>query len=229
MRGREGLREPTDAERRRLAPAWLGVSKAAGVNPRAYSVWVQKSRTINASAAAGHTVTVTEVAIERLSDEQLEAVLAHELGHLFGRHAGTSLLRYWYSLPAMFVFGFAISFSLAVTSALESGSLAISVVTVALVLAFLGYLVAAIPIVGIVALLFVVLPFGLLWVRRLQEYEADAAAAYIGYGEDLAQLLRRELLGGNERRGWRYRLVATHPSNVNRANRLQSLSNPSVG
>jgi Zn-dependent protease with chaperone function len=229
MKGREGLRRPTLAERRLLAPAWLAVARAAGVNPSDYSVWVQKSRKINAFAAAGHTVTVTEAAIENLSAGQLEAVLGHELGHLFGRHAGTSLLRYWYSLPAAYVFGFATSFSMALMSALASGSIAISVAIVAVVVLFLGYLVAAIPIVGIVAAVLVVLPFGLLWIRRAQEYEADAVAARIGYGEDLARLLRTTLMGGKARSGWRYRLVETHPSNVNRAGRLESLLNKTVG
>lgn len=99
MKGREALRLPNEDERRRLAESWAAVTKAAGVHPSDYSLWVQKSPRVNAYAAAGHTVAVTEAAVQNLSPAQLEAVLAHELGHHLGGHAWASLLRYWYSLP----------------------------------------------------------------------------------------------------------------------------------
>jgi Peptidase family M48 len=139
MSGRDDLRRPTEQERQRLAASWLAVTKVAGVDPSHHSLWVQKSPRINAFATAGHTVAVTEAAVERLSPAQLEAILAHELGHHLGGHAWASLLRYWYSLPAMYVFQFATFLSLALTTALGSGSITMSVAIVVLVVGFLGY------------------------------------------------------------------------------------------
>ena len=181
MKGREALRSPTEAECLRLGDAWSAVTKAAGVDPSDYSLWVQKSRKINAYAAAGHTVAVTEAAVQNLSPAQLEAVLAHELGHHLGGHAWASLLRYWYSLPATYIFQFATYLSLALSTPFQSGTLAVAATIGVLVVVFLGYLVVAIPVVGISAAVLVVVPFGLLSVRRAQEYEADAIAAKIGY------------------------------------------------
>jgi STE24 endopeptidase len=228
MKRRETLRSPTEDERLRLADSWSAVTKAAGVDPSDYSLWVQKSRKINAYAAAGHTVAVTEAAVQKLSPGQLEAVLAHELGHHLGGHAWASLLRYWYSLPAMYVFQFAAYLSLAVTAALRSDSIAVVVTIGVVVVAFLGYLVVAIPILGISAAVLVVVPFGLLWVRRVQEYEADAIATNIGYGDALVHVLMLTTPPSEmgRRPGWRFRVGESHPSNPERVNRLEALANP---
>jgi STE24 endopeptidase len=223
MKGRENLRSPTNAERRRLAPLWQAVTSAAGADPRNYTLWVQKTRRINAFAAAGHTVAVTEAAVRALPDDLLEAVLAHELGHHLGGHAWASLLRYWYSLPAKYVFGFATSLSLALTSALREWSTPLVVAMCAVVVGALGYLVAVIPVVGMLAALFVVAPFGLLWASRAQEYEADAIAARLGYGAALSRfLISTTRKDKQDRSGWRYRIAQTHPSDPDRARRLHS-------
>jgi Zn-dependent protease with chaperone function len=71
--------------------------------------------------------------VQRLSPVQLEAVLAHELGHHLGGHPWASLLRYWYSLPATYVFQFATHLSLALTRALASGNILISAAIATLV------------------------------------------------------------------------------------------------
>ena len=223
IRGLGSVRRPTKAEYQRLAIAWLPVADAADVDPRHYSLWVQKSARINAYATAGHTIAITEAAIARLPSDQLEAVLAHELGHHLGGHTWASLLRLWYSLPAIYLFSFAIFLSLAVTAALRSGNVATSIGIGVVVVGFLGYLVATVPIVGIIAVVLVLLPFGLLWVRRAQEFEADVLAASLGYGEALERLLIATAPASEKERPPLLRRVGeTHPSNLERAQRLAS-------
>jgi Zn-dependent protease with chaperone function len=227
MKGRESLRLPTEPERLRLADSWSAVTKAGGVNPSNYSLWIQKSHRINAYATAGHTVAVTEAAVRKLSASQLEAILAHELGHHLGGHAWASLLRYRYSLPAMYVFQFATYLSLALSTALRCGSVAMGATVGVLVLGLLGYLIVAIPVAGISAAVLVVIPFGLLWARRVQEYEADAIAAKIGYKDALVHLLMITTPSiGRQRSRWLVRLGETHPTNSERVGRLQVLPNP---
>ncbi|MFI2259788.1 M48 family metalloprotease [Streptomyces tubercidicus] len=58
---------------------------------------------LNALAAAGHIVGVTRFSLERLSDGQLAAVLAHELGHHVRGHAWSSLPAQWYAVPGRLV------------------------------------------------------------------------------------------------------------------------------
>jgi Zn-dependent protease with chaperone function len=151
-------------------------------------------------------------------------VLAHELGHHLGGHAWASLLRFWYSLPAMYAFSFAIFLNLAVTAALRSGNLVTNLAVGVVVVGFLGYLVVTIPIVGITAVVLVLLPFGLLWIPRAQEFEADALAATLGYGEALEQLLIATAPPNDKARPSLLRRVGeTHPPNIERAQRLASV------
>src|ERR687896_2342769 len=55
---------------------------------------------INAYATAGHLVCFTTGAL-RLPDRQLEAVLAHELGHHTELHPWLSAFTWWVQLPAV--------------------------------------------------------------------------------------------------------------------------------
>ena len=225
IRSRDGLRGPTKDERARLGPCWQAVTRAAVVNPSHYTLWVQKSLRINAFATAGHTVAVTEAALQKLPTPQLEAVLAHELGHHLGGHSWASLLRYWYSLPAMYLFQFTTYLSLALATALGSGSVPMSAAIGAITVGLLVYMVAVVPLVGLLAVLFLLVPFGLLWVRRAQEHQADAIAASLGYGEPLVQVLlmtaRRDDANQPAWSRWCKRVGDSHPSNPERVQRLK--------
>ena len=226
----DALRRPTRDERARLDPCWRAVTRAAGVNPGHYSLWVQKSLRINAFATAGHTVAVTEAALQKLPKPQLEAVLAHELGHHLGGHSWASLLRYWYSLPAMYLFQFATYLSLALATALGSGSVPMSAAIGAITVGLLVYMFAVVPLVGLLAAVFLLVPFGLLWVRRAQEHQADAIAASIGYGDPLAQMLLSTARSDHANKpawsSWCRRAGDTHPSNLDRVERLKLLAAP---
>jgi Zn-dependent protease with chaperone function len=221
--GRTGLRRPTPAESQRLGPSWAAVTKAAAVDPRDYVLWIEKSRKINAYATAGHTVAVTESAVEKLCPAHLEAVLAHELGHHLAGHAWTSLLRYWYSFPALYTLGFATYLSLALSTAIASGSVAMSVGVAAIVIGVAAGLIVTIPVLGIAVLIAVTAPFGLLWVRRLQEHQADFVAAQLGYRTALVDLFQAAATPttavSSAQQKWQA-LVATHPSYPERIRQL---------
>ncbi|MFL4489749.1 M48 family metalloprotease [Streptomyces sp. VTCC 41912] len=86
------LRHPTPGELNRLEPLWREVTARTGVDGRAYELWIEDSDHLNSLAAASHILGVTRFSLERLSDGQLAAVLAHELGHHVRGHAWSFIL-----------------------------------------------------------------------------------------------------------------------------------------
>ncbi|MFI1033772.1 sigma-70 family RNA polymerase sigma factor [Streptomyces sp. NPDC020951] len=182
------LRHPTPQERARLESLWRDVTARAGLKPCAYELWVEDSNHLNAIPAAGHIVSVTSFALNQLSDREVAAVLAHELGHQVSGHAWPSLLGYWYALPGRIlwrilrsILGFLlkvfIPFGILGTSAvlLLIGSLA-----VVAVISFFG-----------LPLILVVVPFMLAYVGRRAELHADQFAASLGFGPVLADVLKK--------------------------------------
>jgi len=222
---RERLRRPSADEQRRLGPAWEKVTGSARVDQDAYRLWVESSAEINAFATAGHTVAVTERAINVLSPAALEAVLAHELGHHLGGHTWFSLLRYWYSLPALYALRFATYLSLALVSAFSSGNVAISLVVGAGTACVVGFLLVSLPVVGAAVAVVVLAPFGVLWLRRSQEHQADMVAVRLGYGTELANMLRSTSRSRPPAQGsgaaWLTRAGASHPSEAERVQRIE--------
>jgi STE24 endopeptidase len=222
---REDVRRPSADEQRRLGPAWEKVTQAAGVDQGAYRLWVQQSGDINAFVTAGHTVAVTERAVQSLPPAALEAVLAHELGHHLGGHTWASLLRYWYSFPALYSLRFGTYLSLALLSAFSSGNVAMSVAVAAGVAVVVGLLVASLPVVGVAVAVAVLAPFGVLWLKRAQEHKADSVAVRLGYGTELASMLRgtsrSRSAGQGSGTSWLARVGATHPGDAERVQRIQ--------
>lgn len=96
-------RRPSTAETAVLDAAWANVTRAAGMDGSSYSLWVQDSRKLNAYAAAGHIVGVTWWTLATLNKRQLEAVLAHELGHHLDGRQWARMLARWYSIPFVLI------------------------------------------------------------------------------------------------------------------------------
>lgn len=214
------LRHPTRDERERLAMAWRAVVDSAGITKSKYSLWIQESGETNALAAGGHTVAVTRNALEKLSPKQLEAVMAHELGHHLGGHAWVMQLMYWYSIPGRFTLSLTwplvqvASWLMKVTSRLLIGTYHfISEVVRSLVpngviimLAVRGIIwtivwMIIIPMIIVLAatlavtlaplaLLVLIIAIILAWFNRLGEKYADQVAARLGYGTMLIQVLQ---------------------------------------
>ncbi len=218
------MRRPSTAERERLLPLWERVCAAAGADPGRFSLWVERSRDLNAFAAGGRTVAVTRRALE-LPPRSLEAVLAHELGHHLHGHSRVSLLSWWYGIPAR---GSILLVRLAVRLVLAVGRVFLRFGAAAAGLA--ASLLAMVLLVGLLLLnpwllLMPLLSPLLAWSSRLGEYRADRTAADLGYGPALTEVLTGWLAAEHGRtRPLRVRLLATHPAVADRIRRLRATS-----
>ncbi len=180
------LRHPTPRERTRLEPLWREVSARTGVEGRAYELWIEDSDHLNALAAAGHIVGVTRFSLDNLSDGQLAAVLAHELGHHVRGHAWSSLLGQWYALPGRLAWSAArrlvrLVFLLRPGRTGCAAAALLLVVGIGVSLTVLSF--------WFVALALVVAPYLLAAVARRAELRADRHAAAAGFGPLLAEVL----------------------------------------
>lgn len=216
------LRRPTLREQEVLDTAWTAVAQAAGVRGT-YRLWVEESETVNAAATGGHTIAVTRWAL-KLPPRQLEAILAHELGHHLAGHAWAGFLAYWYALPgrlARFAAWFLLWLLLGVLSHMGwLGGLLILALTACVV--YVGITtVAAFP--WLLALF--ALPFLQSFVMRRGELHADRVAARLGYGQPMLEVLYEFLEEGHDvahrEARWRERLLASHPPVATRIRRLE--------
>ncbi len=228
------VRRPGEAELERIGPVWRRVCRRAGVEPSAYTLRIEDSQRINAFALGAHFVAVTRRALE-LSDELLEAVLAHELGHHRDLHPLAATLGWWYLMPFSLL-SWLLRRVRTVTGALSrdfsslrdrighiSGGRPLEgPLSLVGVLVILGALV----LVGVVLLVLLCVVWLPLWLvtglsrllsaalSRAAEYAADRRATELGYAPGLIQVLgvfaldeRRAPHPG--RRAWR---LASHPT-----------------
>jgi Zn-dependent protease with chaperone function len=107
-----GAREPTTPELGRLGAAWNDACRTTAIDPHRFALRVLPCPPpspgepwyINAFAAGANVVGVTADALVLLSDGELRAILAHELGHQAGTDALPRGLITWY-LGAAEAFG----------------------------------------------------------------------------------------------------------------------------
>jgi STE24 endopeptidase len=93
-----GLRRPNSDELAQIQPLLERVCRKARVDHDRYILRIEDSADINASAADGHIVAVTNTALQ-LPESALEGIIAHEVGHHRDLHPVASGLGWWYSLP----------------------------------------------------------------------------------------------------------------------------------
>lgn len=219
------LRKPTLLEQQKLDVAWRAVCARAGVDPRYHKLWVEESDSVNGVSVAGRSVAVTRWALNNLPPRQLQAVLAHELGHHSGGHPWATLLVFWYAQPARLM--------LAVIQALLRLGSQITVLG-CLVAAFIGLMIGGLLLQSLVlggwgwtlyALLPFVVPVPLAWMSRRSELVADRVAADLGYARDtIAFFYDLQSQGEDVARraaGWRGALYATHPPIADRIRTLE--------
>ncbi|MET9226620.1 M48 family metalloprotease [Lentzea sp. NPDC003310] len=215
------LRKPTRTERAALEPLLEEVCGAAGVDPRRYWLRIQNSKGINAMAVGGHVVGVSTAALQ-LPPRQLEAVLAHELGHHLAGHTRISLLRWWYELPARAVVGLVVLVGVAIHGVGRAvGTPGARVISTLLIVVLAA---AALVVSPWLVLVPVIAPL-LAWSSRRAELHADRVAAELGYGPVLLEVLRRWVREGQDdlraRAPVRARMLASHPSCAQRITRLR--------
>lgn len=98
------VRFPDREERRRLDAAARMVLAAARTPQRRFVFAVDESNDVNAFACGGHILVVSSFALDKLDDDELLGVVAHEFSHHLGAHTVGLSFAQWFSLP---VLGFA--------------------------------------------------------------------------------------------------------------------------
>jgi Zn-dependent protease with chaperone function len=91
-------RQPSPAETERLGRLLIGLGQRSRIKTGRLILLVQTSDQLNAAAGAAHLLFVSDEALRR-PDPQLEALLAHELGHHRGLHPILTAMVWWLSLP----------------------------------------------------------------------------------------------------------------------------------
>ena len=201
-------RAPTAEEEARLRPLLDALGSTSGLDTRRLVLLIHETRELNAAAGAARLLFVTEGALE-VPEEELEALLAHELGHHRGLHPVATTVVWWLALPGE---ALARVYSLlrALARRLTGRSRALTaVVAVALV-------------VWQLTVMWVYYAGKLLmqWAARLSEFVADRAAVDWGYGRELVALYRSA--GDVEPAGRLGRLLAEHPPMPERIARIEA-------
>ncbi|MGW6724538.1 M48 family metalloprotease [Nocardia sp. NPDC055029] len=86
-------------EHDRVNRAWANVTDAAGLPAASTTVWVMHSDAVNGAVNASGYVSVTRSAVEACTERQLEALIAHELGHRLQDTATRRSVIRWYRWP----------------------------------------------------------------------------------------------------------------------------------
>ncbi|MFI6445053.1 M48 family metalloprotease [Kitasatospora sp. NPDC050543] len=186
-----GMRRPDPADAQRLDVVWEQVTRRAGVRHGTYELWIQDRTELNATAAAGHIVAVTRHALDRLTNSQLAAVLAHELGHHVGGHTWAGLLADWYALPARMIWRWTL---VGLSRLLRSKNKSSMACGGCLSLILVQFLFALTFIEGMwwLVLPAAVGPLVVAWLRRRAEVRADDYATGLGFGDELVVVLEQE-------------------------------------
>lgn len=96
-----GVRTPERDERRRLDTAARMVLAAARTPKRRFVFAIDESSDVNAFACGGHILVVSSFALDKLDDDELLGVVAHEFSHHLGAHTVGLSFAQWFSLPIL--------------------------------------------------------------------------------------------------------------------------------
>jgi len=173
---------------------------------------------VNAFALGSHTIAISRGAMETFSTDELKAVIAHEMAHIYYGHAKASLL----NTLGKGSFTFSIAFTRWVSRKLDElqpyfirqkGSL------------FFWLLVLVYKVLNLINNAFLFL--GNLIISgnsRKNEFRADEFAHQVGLGKELTEalyLLQKMSLGDNRR--LIQRMIASHPRMSKRIQQLERL------
>jgi STE24 endopeptidase len=191
-------------------------------------LYVQSARAPNAYAAGGRSVVVTSGAVEdyksgRLPEEQLVAVLVHELGHHALGATRTMLLVSWLTAPWRMARSL-LSDLASVLAGRQSRRGALIAVVVGLAVAVTRTLRQGQWMVGgvlvFVGLAGVLCPLAAAAISRRAELAADRFAADHGLALELAAAVHALDDGHRSAGGWAQRLLASHPTSEERIRAL---------
>ena len=177
---------------------------------------IMHDSTPNAFAIGRKTICVTEGLLE-LSDQDIMAVLSHEVGHLVYHHSALQLL---IGGGNLFITGLLLLVKLIcwiITTICTVIGLTTRSFFGVLFLTIFGSLSS-----GLIWLWTKFCTIFLRWSMRQNEYIADEYAFYLGFGRELANVLSTSLSSQPEN-GLLKALYATHPNNEDRVARLRQL------
>lgn len=170
----------------------------------------------NAFAIGRKTICVTD-GLLNLSDEEIMAVFAHELGHLAYHHTSIQLL---IGGGNLFISGCLLLIKLScwlITALFSIFAIGTRRLGRGLIIAAIGSISSiSIWLWTKFCMLF------LMWSMRQNEYVADEFAYKLGYGNILASILDRQMVS-KPQNGLLKALYATHPHSDDRIARLQQL------
>jgi STE24 endopeptidase len=219
---------PSPVQAAALQLAWstaLRVTKTAAGDVELY---VQTARAPNAYAAGGRSVAVTSRAVEdykssRLPEDQMVAVLVHELGHHATGATRTMLLVSWLTAPWCVARSLLTELS-SILAGRRSRRGAVIAVVVGLAVAVTRTLHQGQWMVGgllvFLGLTGVLCPVADAAISRRAEFAADRFAADHGLALELAAALHALDDGHRAALGWSRRLLASHPASDQRIRAL---------
>jgi STE24 endopeptidase len=230
-----GFRRPNAALAARSVPLWSRALWQCGIDPRDVDLYVRYSGESNAFAAGARSVVVTtgllaECRVERLPDDHVLAVLAHELGHLVTRANRYGLVTIWLTVPwrlaRRMVVGIALPFARPQPSRGLAAVIATGVVVAIVQAGQAGQLSVALVLMGVtVAAVFC--PVADAALSRRIEFAADRYANNAGVGRELAAALQILGSGHVRRPGLASRLLTRHPTTLQRIAALSRTSSDS--
>ena len=212
-----GFRKPLIDEKDKLERLFQRVCCSAEKNFMAFRVYVVDDPMPNAYALGKNSIGISRTLLLRYPDSEIEAVLAHELGHL---HYGDSMhLRLFLTLSLV---GQAVLFIYRVFAGLLSGLSRIPIPFVNIAFLFFSWIIRSQNWICQI-LLIAPLSFGALFGARKMEYRADKFAFSIGHGTGLYYYLYRVLDTPNSSTGILRLLNSTHPSTAERIRRIYDM------
>jgi len=212
------LRRPTPQEERVLRPAFERVTARCGLEVMP-DLFVQQNPCPNALAAGTKTVAVTQGLLQQATPEELEAVLAHEVGHLVNGDTRVRLVAFVANAAGSVALWVLTGFMLVMSAVGFGGWLAGGDRS----LLGLGWMILLIAwtIKASAWVLTKVLELSYLAVNRREEFAADAYAARNGYRDALVSFLSR--VPDVKPQGLVAALHATHPAPEARIDRLMRM------
>ena len=228
------IRKPVFEEEQRLIVCMYEVQKRANDKSR-YCLRVEENNGLNAFAIGNHTIVVSKDCIKDLTQKELSALLAHEIGHLRKKDCMAGQAFYFANQLTGFVTRF-------FTAGLKFFGRRIIAFRPQSLLATILMLIVVLFILSKVAVLNYFIPilcFGIfiwllntafffLWLlnSRFTEYRQDAFAHKLGLGLELRQVLLKIVETSSLLNVDRYSILtrSAHPILHNRIRRLEKLS-----
>ena len=216
------LRRPVIEEEARLQDCFAEVLQRAGCVKK-FRLRIAEVEGEEAFACNNNVIAVSKAMLDRLTDEELKGVLAHELGHLLSKDTTVSWAFVTASdLPALVRLVFAI------LRPIIRRLLALTLIILVMLFLFKPMLLMPVIAMALFLVTFSLLDRLFRWLRlvlsRQCEYKQDAYAHRLGYGTGLRDALKKLAQYGREQVNAYFILMnSTHPVIYQRIRRLEKL------